>query len=717
MGWWKLDGNTQDSSGNNRHGTIQGNAQFVPGFYGQALNFDGDDYVNIDGYKGVLGTNPWSISAWLRATDVADHRCIISWGTNSTGQRIEVRMMSGNGRMRSNHGGGNVQTDGSVNDGEWHHIVLTVIANATCSYPDMIFYVDGVDDTTPTTDPDPLDITENFDVGIGLRATHSDRFWVGDLDDVRMFDRVLTAEEALEVMAGGGPGANEELAKSPAPEDGAADVPRDGVLSWEAGILAQTHDVYLGTSFDDVNAAARDNPLDVLLSQDQAATTFDPGRLEFGTTYYWRVDEVNAAPDKTIFKGEVWSFTAELLAYPVPNVTAISDATSKEGEGPENVVNGSGLNADDQHSVDNADMWLATPVDGAPVTIAFDLGSVHKLHEMLVWNYNVAFELFLGYGFKEVTVEHSVDGTDWVVLGDVEFAQATTLDTYTANTTIAFGGVPARHVRLTANSGYSMLGQFGLSEVRFTSIPVHPSDPEPADTATDVSVTTALSWKAGREAASHDVSLSTDPNALALIDTTSDSTVDPGPLDLATTYYWQVAEVNEAETPSAWGGDVWTFSTEEFVVVDDFEAYDDDENRIYDTWLDGFVNETGSTVGYFEAPFAEQTITHGGGQSMPLEYDSTAGVTVSEATRIFDTPQDWTQHGVKGLIIWFYGDPDNAAAQMYVKIDDAKVPYDGDAENLTRTPWQMWYIDLTGLDVSRVDELTIGVEGSGAVHR
>jgi len=73
----------------------------------------------------------------------------------------------------------------------------------------------------------------------------------------------------------------------------ALEIPRDVVLSWTSPQSAETHDVYFGTSFDDVSHASRDNSLGVLVSQSQATTTYDPpGLLEFGQTYYWRIDEV-----------------------------------------------------------------------------------------------------------------------------------------------------------------------------------------------------------------------------------------------------------------------------------------------------------------------------------------------------------------------------------------------------------------------------------------
>ena len=105
-------------------------------------------------------------------------------------------------------------------------------------------------------------------------------------------------------------------AQSPGPQAGADDVRRDSVLSWQPGISAHTHDVYFGTVWDDVNNASVADPLGVLVGAAQDANTLDMGPLDFGQTYYWRVDEVNAPPDSTVFKGEVWSFTVEPFPFP-----------------------------------------------------------------------------------------------------------------------------------------------------------------------------------------------------------------------------------------------------------------------------------------------------------------------------------------------------------------------------------------------------------------
>jgi F5/8 type C domain-containing protein len=462
---------------------------------------------------------------------------------------------------------------------------------------------------------------------------------------------------------------------------------------------------------DDVNNASRADAMGVLVSQGQTDAAYASADvLEFGQTYYWRVDEVNAAPDTTIFKGEIWSFEVEPFAYPIEGIVATCNAASEEGVGPERTVDGSGLDADGAHSTTTADMWLTLPGGADPVQLSLEFDQVYKLHQMLVWNYNSMFESVLGFGLKDVTVEYSVDGVEWVLLGDVEVAQATTMAGYTANTTVDFGGVAAQYVRLTVNSGYGMLGQYGLSEVQIMYIPSHAREPQPADGATDVSIETMFGWRAGRDAVSHEVSFGTDPEALALADTVSGTSTTPGTLDLSTTYYWQVTAVQDAES---WASRVWGFTTEDYVVVDDFESYDDEDNVIYETWADGWVNETGSTVGYLSAPFAEQTIVNSGFQSMPLSYDN-AGLATAEAELAL--AQDWTASGIQSLSLSFYGAPENTG-QLYVKINDTKVAYDGDAADIANAAWQVWNIDLSavGGNLSSVTSLTIGVEGAGAV--
>ena len=92
-------------------------------------------------------------------------------------------------------------------------------------------------------------------------------------------------------------------------------------------------------------------------------------------------------------------------------------------------------------------MWLTTGNGIDPVWIQYEFDQVYKLHELWVWNYNVQFELALGFGLKDVTLEYSQDGAEWMSLGAVEFAKATAVSTYAHNTTVDLGGVAAQYGR------------------------------------------------------------------------------------------------------------------------------------------------------------------------------------------------------------------------------------------------------------------------------
>jgi hypothetical protein len=517
-----------------------------------------------------------------------------------------------------------------------------------------------------------------------------------------------------------------ELAVSPDPANEASDVYRDIVLSWTPGQFAATHDVYLGTALDDVGSATRDDPLAALVSQGQQATTYDPGRLEFGQTYYWRIDEVNAPPTSSIFKGVVWSFTVEPSVYPITQIMATA-SSFEEGSEPQNTVNSSGLDENDLHSANAETMWLSRFDGPQPAWIQYDLGRVHQLHEMWVWNYNGEFEDIIGFGIQNAIIEYSVDGIDWTALGDFEFAQGTGLDGYGPDAPIDFGDVAAQYVRITTNSDWGGMGQPGLSEVRFLHIPAAASHPQPTDGQTGVALDDLMRWRPGREAASHNLYFSPDQQAVAdgtaLVGTLDDNSYASGPLDFGATYYWKVDEVNEAASPSVWEGELWSFSTTEYDVVDDFEGYTDDIEAgmaVFDTWIDGLVNGTGSTVGYFEAPFTERTIVHGGEQSMPLAYTNASAPGYSEAERTFSAPQDWARGGATMLRLYFYGSADNNVTEpMWVKLTDQSgqsgtITYGTatgeNADDLASASWHEWTMLLAdfGIDVAEVKVVSIG---------
>jgi hypothetical protein len=518
-------------------------------------------------------------------------------------------------------------------------------------------------------------------------------------------------------------------AGNPYPKVGATDVPRDVLLSWASGPYASAingHIVYLSDSFNDVNDGINGITVsDNSYSPDQ--------RLELGTMYYWRVDEVNGV-DFTVYPGDVWSFETEPVGLAISNVTATA-SSSAPGQGLASaVVDGSGL-TDDLHSTDIQTIWTSEVGAPQPTWIQFEFDRLYVLHEMWVWNSNTELELSLGYGFKEVVIEYSLDGVNYETLGTThEFVRAPGADGYAHNTEIDFGGVQAKYVKLTVNTNWAPfpLPQFGLSEVRFFHIPMRARKPQPESGATEVPVDVTVSWRAGRQAAEHNLYMSADEQAVsdgtADVHILTEANYNPSFLELETTYYWRIDESNDLETPAMWYGDVFSFTTTDFISVDDFEDYDVGNNEIWWIWKDGLGyvahdnepaypgNGSGSAVGDENSPsYMEETIVHGGNKSLPFYYGLN-NASDSWATRSFDEPQDWTDHAIEILSLWFYGDPANVPGQLYVKINGTKVDYNGSASNLALPAWQVWNIDLasTGANLQSVTSLSIGIEGASA---
>jgi hypothetical protein len=194
---------------------------------------------------------------------------------------------------------------------------------------------------------------------------------------------------------------------------------------------------------------------------------------------------------------------------------------------------------------------------------------------------------------------------------------------------------------------------------------------------------------------------------------------DPGSLEWGTTYYWRVDEINNNNPDSPWVGNIWSFTTANFLIVDDMEAYNDLDpadpasNRIFNAWIDGYGDPTnGSLVGNFNPPFAERTIVHGGLQSMPFEYDNAAGK--SEATLTLTDLRNWTQNDIDTLIIWYIGDPANAAETMYVVLNNSAVVTNPNPNAAQIGSWTEWKIPLQdfadqGVNLNNVTSITLGV--------
>jgi len=239
-------------------------------------------------------------------------------------------------------------------------------------------------------------------------------------------------------------------------------------------------------------------------------------------------------------------------------------------------------------------------------------------------------------------------------------------------------------------------------------------NPVPVDGAGKVPLDAVLSWSPGQLAQKHKVFFGTglndvDENATAVTEPPQPqdaNTFDPGGLELSKTYYWRVDEVND---PCSWSGKIWSFTTTDHLVVDDFEAYnsldrdDPNKNWISDTWKGAGV--------YLWTDQTHECSKKAMG--FPYWYYRTS--VYSEAIRALSPPQDWAAAGAKVLELYFYGGQENSTAQMYIALNDGNaetlVLYPGDANDLKKEIWQPWRIELgelKNIDLSHIVSIALG---------
>jgi hypothetical protein len=454
-----------------------------------------------------------------------------------------------------------------------------------------------------------------------------------------------------------------DFATRPNPADGSLHEQTWVTLGWSPGLSAVSHDVYLGDNFDEVND---DDGTGATFRGNQDSTTFIAGFAGFpypdglvpGATYYWRIDEINNADPNSPWKGDVWSFT-------IPPKTS----------------------------------YNPDPADGAGfvdpnVILTWTGGYNAKLHT-----------IYLGDNYDDVN-----NATEGMPLGTASYDPGT---------------LEREKVLYWRVDEFDGIETYKGDIWAFTT-PGAVGNPQPANGAPDVPMTAKLSWTAADNASSHEVYFGTDADAVKNATTASPEYIgpralgaesyDPGALAWDSSYAWRVDEVYPDGTVK---GLIWTFTTADFILVDDFEAYNDIDppdpasNTIFENWADGYQIPTNGAITANELPpYAEQTIVHGGTQSMKYLYDT--NLMISESTLTLVYPKDWTQEGVTKLSLWYRGNAANTADRMFVALNGTSVVYHDDPAATQITGWKQWVIDLQafadqGVDLTNVNTITIGL--------
>jgi hypothetical protein len=461
---------------------------------------------------------------------------------------------------------------------------------------------------------------------------------------------------------------------NPIPVDGSLFVDPNVTLSWTPGSGSVMHRMYFGDNLQDVQAgtgAAAKGPV--------SGTNYAAGILEHDKTYYWRVDEFDGRMTHT---GDIWSFTTSM-----PGMGTIVMDFWENVEGDHQLFN----LLDDPRYPDNPNRsealtefgtvdgvgdgygaqiygWLYCPVSGR---YTFWLSSGGQGELWLSTDDNPANIILLAsetnwgtynsFSIKSVPI--------WLVAGEKYYIMARWKDFGSwDHCQVAWQG-PGIPVQQIIQGNY-------LSPYE----PVDAFSPIPADGATDIKRTQILSWKPGQNASLHQVYFGKDYEVVRTAETGSpgykgaqeigSESYDPGILKLETTYYWRIDEVNDLDANSPWIGEVWSFTVGNYLIVDDFEAYNTDDNQIWFAWHDGLGAGTPGTDPYFPGngtgsmigddttnSYTEENIVHGGSQSMPYWYDNNKQgyAYYSEAQMELSSGKDWTAEGMEELSLWFRG--------------------------------------------------------------
>jgi len=235
--------------------------------------------------------------------------------------------------------------------------------------------------------------------------------------------------------------------------------------------------------------------------------------------------------------------------------------------------------------------------------------------------------------------------------------------------------------------------------------------PGPANGATGVSLQANLSWIEAKYATGRQLWLGTAGNLQLVAPVVQGTTFTTPLLEPDQTYQWRVDVVGATGTVT---GHTWTFTTGQALFVEDFESIADNAQMTI-TWVDNILGDN------LDYTFVDTGTVFQGAKAMRLEYQNQYDPFLTEATRTFATPQDWTVSWSDTLCLAFRGKRDNVEQPLYVRVEDAA----GKQATVTHPatyavqsePWRTWDIALSevskaGVDLKTIKKLTVGV-GNG----
>ena len=153
---------------------------------GGSYIFDGTNSLEINGYTGINGKDQRSVALWVKTTSTSTTG-LVNWGKNAKGSRFSLKAQAA-GQARVEWQGGGITGVTTINDGNWHHVACTYDGT------DVIIYVDGVEDIKIDA-TDAINTGSAGEVNVAIGSQEDRGFFVGEMDNVRIFDKTLSIGE------------------------------------------------------------------------------------------------------------------------------------------------------------------------------------------------------------------------------------------------------------------------------------------------------------------------------------------------------------------------------------------------------------------------------------------------------------------------------------------------------------------------------------------
>ncbi|MFH1227402.1 MAG: putative Ig domain-containing protein [Planctomycetota bacterium] len=365
---------------------------------------------------------------------------------------------------------------------------------------------------------------------------------------------------------------------SPAPADGANNVSINTQLSWASAVGASAYDVYLGTT----------NPPDY--KTHTAYGYCSAGTLSYSTLYYWRVNSNNSGGTTT---GIVWSFTTEAPPPPPAQVTSPNPA-----DGVANISITRQLSWASASGATSYDVYFGTanppPISQTNIAITgynpgvlsfsatyywrIDSKNGGGMTTGNIWSFSTKSPTPPAQVASPTPADSAANVSITTQLAWASAEDATSYDVYfgTANppplsqtgttattynpgalefTTIYYWRIDSK------NSAGITTGQVWSFTTKNPAPPAQVTSPNPANGATNVPITTTLTWATATDATSYDVYFGTTTTAWAPITNTVLTSFSSSVLQYSTIYYWRIDSKNSGGTTA---GVAWSFQTQEF---------------------------------------------------------------------------------------------------------------------------------------------------------